>query len=91
MESARENLAIIKQGAISRIEAGWLTREVRANVLELEKTLGSGVFAEKDQAGAECEFAKFKRDLGGSLRIDQGAAKKMRGKLFDIHAVSQIA
>jgi molecular chaperone HtpG len=63
VENARQKLAIIKQGAVSRAEVGRLIREVRGQVPELEKVMAAGVFDPEDKAEAEREIQKLKREV----------------------------
>jgi molecular chaperone HtpG len=63
LETTRQDLAIIKQGAISRVEVRRLTREVRAQVLELKRIMARGVFDPHDKAEAERELQKLKREV----------------------------
>lgn len=63
VQSAREKLSIIRQGALGRAEQGRLIREVRALVAELENLVGSDLLQPKGGLNAEAEIQNLKREV----------------------------
>jgi hypothetical protein len=70
---AREKLAMIKQGAVSRAETARLLREARAHVPELERLAASDLFDPQGKTGAEREIQKLKREILKLAEIDRPA------------------
>src|SRR5262249_40933967 len=74
IEIARENLAIIKQGAIGRTERARLLREVHGAIAQAERVVQGELFAPPEDAQPERELQKLAREVAKVTGEDSAAS-----------------